>query len=68
MHRSFFKTMLTAACALAPLAAVPAGPAQAQSVVRPSQEIVLSIGRGQLIAVPGNMADLFVATMKGTYA
>lgn len=61
MHRNLFKTVLGAACALAPLAAVPAGPAHAQSVVRPSQEIILSIGRGELITVPGNMADLFVA-------
>jgi pilus assembly protein CpaC len=61
MQRSFFKTMLGAACALAPLAAVPAGPAHAQSVIRPQQDIALSIGRGQLIAVPGNMTDVFVA-------
>ena len=61
MHRSFTKTALTLACALAPLAAVPAGPAQAQAVIRPQQDIALSIGRGQLIAVPGAMADIFVA-------
>jgi pilus assembly protein CpaC len=53
--------MLTAACALTPLAAVPAGPAQAQSVTSPAQDIVLSIGRGQLVTVPGTMADIFVA-------
>jgi pilus assembly protein CpaC len=55
------KTVLTVACALAPLAAVPAGPALAQAAISPSQDIVLSIGRGQLVTVPGNMADIFVA-------
>ncbi|HYD25486.1 MAG TPA: type II and III secretion system protein family protein [Croceibacterium sp.] len=61
MKSRLTKTLLSAACALAPLAAVPAGPAQAQAVISPSQDIVLSIGRGQLVTVPGNMADIFVA-------
>ena len=61
MKSRLTKTVLIAACALAPLAAVPAGPAVAQSIVSPSQSIVLSIGRGQLVTVPGNMADIFVA-------
>lgn len=60
MHSRLFKTVLTAACALAPLAIVPTT-AQAQSVVSPAQELVLSIGRGELVTVPGNMADIFVA-------
>jgi pilus assembly protein CpaC len=56
------KTVLCAACALAPLAAIPAGPAVAQSsVISPAQDIALSIGRGQLVTVPGNMADVFVS-------
>ena len=61
MHKRILKTVLTAACALAPLALVPAGQAHAQAVVSPSQDLVLSIGRGELINVPGNMADIFVA-------
>lgn len=61
MKSCLFKTMLGAACALAPLAAVPAGPATAQTTVSPAQDIVLSIGRGELITVPGNMADIFVS-------
>jgi len=36
-------------------------PAQAQTADRPSNEIVLSIGRGQLISLPGNISDLFIA-------
>jgi pilus assembly protein CpaC len=56
-----FKARLLLAClATAPLAA-PIGTATAQQVVRPSQEIVLSIGRGELINVPDTMTDVFVA-------
>ncbi|WP_404480632.1 type II and III secretion system protein family protein [Novosphingobium sp. BL-52-GroH] len=58
-------TMLTATCAAAPLAVAVAAPAGAQpgmsSVVRPAQDIDLSIGNGQLVNVPGNMTDVFVA-------
>ena len=61
MNRRLIRSLLTAACAAAPLAALPAGPAQAQSVMRPANDIVLSIGRGQLVTVPGNMSDVFVA-------
>ena len=46
-------TMLTAACALAPLALVPTQGATAQSVVKPANDIALSIGRGQLVSVGG---------------
>jgi len=65
MKPSLLKTTLTAVCALTPLAAAFAAPASAQtigsSVVRPSQDIELSIGNGQLVNVPGAMADVFVA-------
>ncbi len=61
MQRRILKSMLTAAVALLPLAALPAGPAQAQSITSPAQDIVLSIGRGELITVPGTMSDIFVA-------
>ncbi len=61
MRSRLLKSALIAACALAPLAAAPAGPALAQAIVSPSQEIVLSIGRGELVTVPGNMADIFIA-------
>ncbi len=61
MQTRLLKSVLTAAVALAPLAAMPAGTAQAQTVISPAQDIVLSIGRGELINVPGNMADIFVA-------
>ena len=61
MNRRLIKTVLSAACALAPLAAVPAGPALAQTVTAPRSEIILSIGKGELVTVPGTMADVFVA-------
>lgn len=61
MQRRILKTMLMLAGALAPLAAAPAGTAMAQSITSPAQDIVLSIGRGELITVPGSMADIFVA-------
>ncbi|MAS55873.1 MAG: secretion system protein, partial [Pimelobacter sp.] len=61
MKRRVLATMLTAVAAAAPLALAPLAPAQAQGVISPSSEIVLSVGRGQLITVPGNMTDIFIA-------
>ena len=61
MKSRLLKSALIAACALAPLSGMPGGPALAQSVVAPGQTIVLSIGRGQLVTVPGTMSDIFVA-------
>lgn len=54
-------SLLSASCMLTSLALVSAPAAQAQSVSRPANEVVLSIGRGQLITVGGTMADVFVA-------
>ena len=54
-------TMLSATCAALPLAMLPVGTAEAQSASRPANDVVLSIGRGQLITVGGTMADVFVA-------
>lgn len=59
MKRRITLSLLAAACAGGPLAF--AGPAHAQSVSRPANDIVLSIGRGQLVSVPGTMKDVFVA-------
>jgi len=61
MTRKFKLKLLVAAMAAVPMAAMPATTAIAQQVVRPSQEIVLSIGKGELVTVPGTMADVFVA-------
>ncbi len=61
MKRHLTAKLLLASIAAAPLAAVPVNTATAQQVVKPSQEIVLSIGRGELVSIPGSMADVFVA-------
>ncbi|MEJ5975298.1 type II and III secretion system protein family protein [Novosphingobium sp. PS1R-30] len=71
MNRRLIRTLLTGACAalplaFAPLAAAPARSAPARntppsSVTRPNSDLVLSIGRGQLVTVGGTMADVFVA-------
>ncbi|MFA6219325.1 MAG: type II and III secretion system protein family protein [Erythrobacter sp.] len=61
MNRRFPTKMLLASLTLAPLAGIPANVATAQSVARPANEVVLSIGRGELVTVPGTMADVFVA-------
>ena len=60
MKSLFAATMLASAAALLPVA--PAGTAaHAQSVSQPRSDIVLSIGKGQLVTVPGAMCDIFVA-------
>ncbi len=61
MKRRLTTKLLFASIALAPLAAAPATTASAQSVIRPNQDIVLSIGRGELINIPGSMSDVFIA-------
>ena len=61
MARHFFPKLMLASLALVPTAASMA-PANAQTVIKPtSQDVVLSIGRGQLISVGTPMADVFVA-------
>lgn len=61
MKRNLKVKLMLACFAGLPVAALPANVAIAQQVVSPSQEIVLSIGRGELVTVPGTMADVFVA-------
>lgn len=62
MKRRLSPALVAAAAVLAP--ALLAAPAAAQVVTKPRQEMVLSIGRGQLINVPGRMTDVFVADDK----
>lgn len=61
MKAKFLARAMLAGIAALPMVAMPAGTATAQQVVSPNKEIVLSIGRGELIAVPGAMADVFIA-------
>lgn len=53
--------LLLASLAAAPLASVPLNTATAQSVSSPASDIVISIGRGELITIPGSMSDVFIA-------
>jgi len=61
MNRRLIKTMLTAACAVAPFGLMPASPVTAQSITRPTTDLALSVGRGQLLTLPGAVADVFIA-------
>ncbi len=61
MTRKFKLKLLVAALGAVPMAAMPTGTAIAQQIARPAQEIVLSIGKGELVTVPGSMSDVFVA-------
>jgi len=61
MNVRLLRSVLTAACAAAPLTLLPAAPAAAQAVIRPAQDISLSIGSGQLVSIPGAMSDVFVS-------
>lgn len=61
MKAKFLSRALLAGIAALPMAAMPTATATAQQVVSPNKEIVLSIGRGELIAVPGAMSDVFIA-------
>ena len=59
-RRKLRPALLGAALFAAPIATLPTM-ADAQTVVRPTQDIVLSIGKGELINVPGSMSDVFIA-------
>ncbi|MBT0669462.1 type II and III secretion system protein family protein [Novosphingobium profundi] len=65
MTRRLLTSLLHATCVAMPSAGLTLGlmasPAGAQTTARPAQDISLSIGNGQLITVPGMMADVFVA-------
>ncbi len=61
MNRRLIRSLLAATCAAAPLAAAPADAASPPSVMRPANDLVLSIGRGQLVTTGGTMTNVFVA-------
>ncbi|MFV0645261.1 MAG: type II and III secretion system protein family protein [Sphingomonadaceae bacterium] len=61
MKRRLTARLLLASLALATVSNGMTGAVYAQGTVRPSQDIVISIGRGELVNVPGAMADVFVA-------
>jgi pilus assembly protein CpaC len=59
-RRTALGTALAAALA-ASFAAAPATQALAQSVVTPANDVVLSVGTGQMVRLNGTMSDVFVA-------
>lgn len=61
MKRSLTAKLLLASLAAVPLASAPVSVANAQTINRPAQDVVISIGRGELISIPGRMADVFIA-------
>ncbi|MEL7445245.1 MAG: type II and III secretion system protein family protein [Pseudomonadota bacterium] len=61
MKRLPIAKALLASLAMAPLAATPTATVSAQESLSPTDKVVLSIGRGKLISVPGSMADVFIA-------
>ncbi|MDF8332479.1 type II and III secretion system protein family protein [Novosphingobium cyanobacteriorum] len=67
MKARIASSLISAVVLAAPLAAIGltgvglAGAAKAQSVTSPARSIALSIGRGELVTLPGSMKDVFVA-------
>lgn len=62
MKRRLSTTLVSAAMIATPLALVPTSATlQAQSTTSPARTVTISIGRGELVTVPGRMADVFVA-------
>jgi len=61
MKSRLMTKLLAAAGALAPLVAMMPAAAQAQSAVRPVNDLLVSIGKGQLVSVPSPIADIFIA-------
>jgi len=59
----FALTLLAAGAGIVLPAALPTA-LSAQAVTRPREDVAISIGRGQLITIPGRMADVFVADDK----
>lgn len=65
MNRRLTSRLLTAALIAAPMALLPAtGVLHAQSLTSPARTVTISIGRGELITVPGRLVDVFVADDK----
>jgi pilus assembly protein CpaC len=61
VKKRFAPALLASLAVIAPLAMIGADGALAQTVSRPSREIVLSIGKGQLVSLPVPMKEVWVA-------
>jgi pilus assembly protein CpaC len=60
-RRALARFVIGAACAGAALAPALNPVATAQMISRPANDVVLAIGRGQMVTLPGRMTDVFVA-------
>ena len=61
VKKRFAPALLASLAVIAPLAAIGTQGALAQTVSRPSREIVLSTGKGQLVTLPTAMKEVWVA-------
>ncbi|MFN3468160.1 MAG: type II and III secretion system protein family protein [Novosphingobium sp.] len=62
MNRRLSTKLASAALIALPMVLAPASSVlHAQSVTSPSRTVTISIGRGELVTVPGRMTDVFVA-------
>ncbi len=66
MHRARLGTALAVLVAATPVALVPVAPAAAQSAstYKPSRQLQLSIGEGQMLTLPRNVANVWTSNPK----
>jgi pilus assembly protein CpaC len=64
MSRARVGTALAALALAAPAALVPVSPATAQSTYNPSRQLQLSIGEGQMVSLPKNVANVWTSNPK----
>ncbi|MCB2050200.1 MAG: type II and III secretion system protein family protein [Novosphingobium sp.] len=61
MKRRLIFSIAAAAATALPAGIMPTAPALAQTVTSPRSTLDIAIGRGELVTIPGRMADIFVA-------
>lgn len=61
MKSRLILSIAAVAASALPTGAVTTAPAMAQTITSPRSTLDISIGRGELVTIPGRMADIFVA-------
>jgi pilus assembly protein CpaC len=64
MSRAGLGTALAALAIAAPVALAPVSPAYAQSAYKPNRQLQLSIGEGQMVSLPRNVANVWTSNPK----
>jgi pilus assembly protein CpaC len=64
MSRARLGTALAALAIAAPVALAPVSPAYAQSAYKPNRQLQLSIGEGQMVSLPRNVANVWTSNPK----